>query len=77
MSDITARDALIEGVSDAVGFILGGVLGFAIGQLLGWNIFDTSYGARTIAGIALCGIGGGMGLRAARAWRQSRRKDAA
>ena len=69
------RDALVEGVSDAVGFILGGVLGFAAGQLLGWNIFDTGYGPRAIAGIALCGIGGGVGLRVARAWRQSRTKD--
>lgn len=77
MNAPTARDALVEGVSDAVGFVLGGMLGFGLGQLVGWNIFDQSWGPGTIAGIALCGIGGGLGLRVARAWRQSRRKDVA
>jgi hypothetical protein len=72
---VDTREALIEGVSDAVGFVLGGMLGFGVGQLLGWNIFEPGYGARAIAGIALCGIGGGIGLRVARAWRRSRTKD--
>ena len=72
--DTQLRDALVEGVSDAVGFVLGGMLGFGIGQLLGWSIFEPGFGPRAIGGIVLCGIGGGIGLRVARAWRQAQRK---
>ncbi|MEJ6020809.1 hypothetical protein [Ramlibacter sp. PS4R-6] len=75
--DTAFRDALVEGVSDAVGFVLGGVLGFGIGQLLGWSIFEPGFGPRAIAGIVLCGIGGGLGLRVARTWRRSQRKEEA
>lgn len=77
MKDSGARAALVEGVSDAVGFVLGGVLGFGVGQLLGWSIFEPGYGPRAIAGIVLCGIGGGAGLRGARAWRRSRDREEA
>ena len=75
MKGVDTRAALVEGVSDAVGFVLGGLIGFAAGQLLGWNIFEAGYGPRAIAAIALCGIGGGIGLRSARAWRLSRRNE--
>jgi hypothetical protein len=66
--------ALLEGLADAVGFVGGALLGFWVGRLIGWDIFATGYGATSIAGIVLCGLGGGLGLQLARRWRLSRRK---
>lgn len=62
----------MEGVSDAVGFLGGSLLGFWAGQLLGLNIFAEGYGNSTIAGIVLVGLGGGLGLQLARRWRRIR-----
>ncbi|MGQ0709222.1 MAG: hypothetical protein ACT4NV_05670 [Rhodoferax sp.] len=61
--------ALTEGVSDAIGFVGGALLGFWAGQLLGWNIFAPGYSAASIGGIVLVGLGGGLGLQLARRWR--------
>lgn len=72
MSD--ARTLLIEGISDAVGFIGGALAGYWIGQLLGWDIFSEGYDAASIGAIALVGLGGGGGLQLARRWR-SRQKE--
>jgi len=69
-----ARKLLIEGVSDAVGFIGGALAGYWIGQLLGWDIFSEGYTGASIGAIALVGLGGGGGLHLARAWR-ARQKD--
>lgn len=68
---------LLEGVSDAVGFVGGALLGFWAGQLLGWNIFAAGYGNASIGGIVLVGLGGGLGLQVARRWRaaQTDKKD--
>jgi len=60
---------LIEGLSDAIGFIGGALLGFWIGRLLGLNIFETGYSNSNIFGIVLVGLGGGLGLQVARRWR--------
>ena len=62
----------MEGVSDAIGFLGGSLLGFWAGQLLGLNIFAEGYGNSTIAGIVLVGLGGGLGLQLARRWRRIR-----
>nr|WP_295781934.1 hypothetical protein [Rhodoferax sp.] len=59
----------LEGLSDAVGFIGGALLGFWAGQMLGWDIFAKGYGNASMGGILLCGIGGGLGLQLARRWR--------
>ncbi|WP_287879782.1 MULTISPECIES: hypothetical protein [Acidovorax] len=64
---------LMEGASDAVGFVGGALAGFWLGQLLGFDIFAAGYGTASLAGIALVGLGGGLGLHAARRWRSSRR----
>ena len=64
----------IEGISDAVGFILGASAGFGIGRLLGFDPFTPGYETASIVGILLVGIGGGAGLQLARAWRSSRRR---
>jgi len=63
-----SRNLLAEGVSDAVGFVGGALLGFWAGQLLGWNIFAAGYGNDSIGGIVLVGLGGGLGLQLARRW---------
>jgi len=71
-----AKKLLIEGLSDAVGFIGGALAGYWISQFLGWDIFSEGYNGASIGAIALVGLGGGGGLQLARAWR-SRQKDAA
>jgi hypothetical protein len=65
----------VEGLSDAIGFLGGALLGFWISQLLGWDIFSTGYDNRAIGGILLCGLGGGAGLQLARRWRAGRKKE--
>ncbi len=60
---------LLEGISDAVGFVGGALLGFWIGRLLGLDIFAAGYGNASIGGIVLVGLGGGGGLQLARRWR--------
>ena len=66
---------LIEGLSDAVGFVGGALLGFWAGHLLGFDIFEAGYGNSAIAGIVLVGLGGGGGLQLARAWRRRKKAD--
>ena len=63
-----ARNLLLEGISDALCFIGGALVGFWVGRLLGWNIFAAGYGNESIAGIVLVGLGGGLGLQLARRW---------
>jgi len=72
------KSLLIEGLSDAVGFIGGALLGFWIGRLVGLDIFSAGYNNASIAGIVLVGVGGGGGLQLARRWRKNsntKRKD--
>ncbi len=66
---------LLEGLSDAVGFIGGALLGYWAGVLLGLDIFGQGYGPAQIGAIALVGLGGGGGLHLARRWRSARRKN--
>ena len=60
----------MEGVSDAVGFLGGALLGFWAGRLLGLDIFAEGYGNSAMGGIVLVGLGGGLGLQLARRWRR-------
>jgi len=73
-----ARSLLLEGISDAVGFVGGALLGFWAGRLLGWDVFASGYGTDSIGGIVLVGLGGGLGLQLARKWQaqQGERSDA-
>ena len=64
---------LLEGASDAIGFVGGALAGFWLGQFLGWDIFAAGYGTASLLGIVLVGLGGGLGLHAARRWRAGRR----
>ena len=70
-----ARNLLLEGISDALGFIGGALVGFWVGRLLGWNIFAAGYGNESIAGIVLVGLGGGLGLQMARRWQASQQAN--
>ena len=69
------KKLLQEGLVDAVGFVGGALLGFWIGQLLGWDIFAPGYGNGSLGGILLAGLGGGGGLQIARKWQSSRIKQ--
>ena len=63
------KSLLIEGLSDAIGFVGGALLGYWIGHLLGFDIFTAGSSNTSIVGIALVGLGGGLGLQVARRWR--------
>lgn len=60
---------LTEGLSDALGFVVGAMLGFWLGQGLGFDVFAPGYNSTSMIGIALVGLGGGLGLQGARRWR--------
>jgi hypothetical protein len=64
----------VEGVSDAIGFLVGALTGFGIGRALGFDMLAPGYDSASIIGIALVGVGGGAGLQLARAWRARRRE---
>lgn len=61
-----SRQLLIEGLTDAVGFVVGSLLGFGLGRLVGLELFAEGYSAGSLVAIALVGLGGGMGLQAIR-----------
>jgi len=61
-----------EGLTDAIGFMGGSLLGFGLGRLFGLDIFANGYSNSVIGGIVLVGLGGGMGLQGVRHWRQTR-----
>ncbi|AEG94509.1 hypothetical protein [Ramlibacter tataouinensis] len=65
---------LLEGLSDAVGFVAGVLLAWGLGRLLGFDPLAEGYGGSAIGGILLAGLGGGLGLQLARRWRKSRRQ---
>jgi len=65
--------SLTDGIADAVGFVGGALAGFWLGQWLGLDIFAPGYGNKALLGIALVGLGGGLGLHAAKRWQASRR----
>ena len=73
---MTTKAMLIEGLSDATGFVGGALLGYWISRLFGLNIFDAGYSNSSIFGIVLVGLGGGLGLQAARLWRNRKKTDA-
>ena len=60
------KSLLVEGLSDAVGFVGGALLGFWVGSLLGLDIFSKGYDSASIFAILLVGLGGGLGLQLAR-----------
>jgi hypothetical protein len=63
---------LMEGLTDAIGFVAGALLGYGLGVTLGLDLFAEGYGTGSIIAILLVGVGGGMGLQAARRFRVSK-----
>ena len=59
-------DKLIEGVTDAIGFVVGALVGYGLGESFGLEVFAEGYSTDALLAIALIGIGGGAGLQAAR-----------
>ena len=68
----TAQQLLLEGSSDAIGFVGGALLGWGLSHVLGFDLFAQGYGPGSLAAIALVGLGGGLGLKLARLWRHKR-----
>ena len=66
---------LLEGLSDAAGFVGGALLAWWLRSLVRLDPLAPGYGARTLGAIALAGVGGGAGPQLARHWRKSRRKE--
>jgi hypothetical protein len=66
---------LLEGLTDAIGFIGGVLVAYWIGKLLGFDPLAAGYDGSAIGGIVLAGLGGGIGLQLARKWRAARKKD--
>ena len=58
--------SLLEGLTDAIGFVVGALLGYGLGVTFGLDLFAEGYGTGSIIAIILVGLGGGMGLQAAR-----------
>lgn len=65
---------LLEGLTDAIGFLAGVLLAYVIGRLFGFDPLAPGHGADAIGGIVLAGLGGGAGVQLARRWRAGRRK---
>ena len=60
---------LIEGLSDAAGFLIGALMGAGVGMVFGWDIYDASYSNSNIVSVVLVVLGGGFGLQMVRRWR--------
>ena len=65
----SAQKMLLEGVSDAVCFMLGALAGYGLSQAVGIDIFANGYSGSSMIGILMVGLGGGAGLHIARIWR--------
>ncbi len=57
---------LKEGISDAIGFVVGALAGYLLARLIGFDLFAKGYGSSSIVAILLVGLGGGLGLQASR-----------
>ncbi len=65
-------ELLKQGIFDALGFFVGSLLGYGLGQLLSIDLFEPGYSFMSLLGIAFIGIGGGMGLQASRFFLQKK-----
>lgn len=57
---------LKEGLSDAIGFLVGALSGYLLAKILGFDLFAYGYSNSSIVAILLVGLGGGLGLQASR-----------
>lgn len=63
---------LVEGLTDAAGFLVGAFLGWWLASLLGFEVATEGYSISRVLGVALVILGGGLGLRLARRGRARR-----
>jgi hypothetical protein len=63
---------LLEGLTDAIGFLAGVLVAYLVGRLAGFDPLAPGYGGSAIGGILLAGLGGGAGVQLARRWRKAR-----
>jgi hypothetical protein len=61
-----SKSPWIEGLTDAAGFVVGSLIAFVIGRLLGFDLFEAGYGFSSTIAILLAGLGAGLGVAAAR-----------
>ena len=67
------RRALLEGLADAAGFVLGALAGWGLGLLLGIDFIRSSgYGGASMLGLVLILVGCGAGKWLSRRWLQQR-----
>ncbi|MFD1709552.1 hypothetical protein FVQ98_10290 [Ottowia sp. GY511] len=66
---------LLEGLTDAAGFVLGGLVGFGVARLLGFDLFEPGYGNGSMFAILAVGLGAGGGRALARRWRLRRQAE--
>ena len=66
---------LLEGLTDAAGFVIGGLAGYLITRLLGFDLFAPGYGDGSLVAIVTVGLGAGMGRALARRWRLRRQEQ--
>ena len=63
---MTTQSNLSQGVTDALGFVIGSLIAFALGRFLGFDLFAPGYGFGSTVAILLAGLGAGLGVAAAR-----------
>ena len=68
--------SLIEGLTDAIGFVVGALLGYGLGVTLSLDLFAEGYGTGSVIAMLLVGFGGGRGLQGARHMRQRNTQQA-
>ena len=74
MEKQTSR-ALASGLTDAAGFLLGTSAGALLAKVLGFDFLNRpGYDTSVLIGIAMVGLGGGLGVKLARAWYANRMK---
>jgi hypothetical protein len=73
-----AREALLEGLGDAIGFVGGALLGWLVGRLLGFDALGGGSGwdTRSTIGLVFVLAGCGAGKWAANRWRVARQASA-
>lgn len=65
--DAQLKQALLEGVVDALGFVAGGLAGGLAARMLGFDFLQAEgWGGDSLAGILLVGLGAGLGRGLAR-----------
>ena len=68
------KSLLIEGLTDAAGFLAGAFFGWWLASLLGLEAATEGYSISRVVGMALVILGGGLGLRLARRWRSAQQQ---